>query len=235
MANNSSVKIYLRNNLTDIYGGNMRNYRIKYVIFFIIIMMEISVGSLYLISNGGYLDSSQEIGQVPIGEIIEGIKIEQEFICTENNFAGVEIFFATYQRENKTDMIIEIKKDNEIIYKSRFNSKDIKDNQYKIFECTPISESLGKKYTFVIYSIDAQPGNALTIWASKDDIYKDGSLIINKEKRQQDLKFRTYYSRPNYLLYHDMLMKLPINSQLIYIMIIILAMLINIMLYILLN
>jgi len=132
-----------------------------------------------LIMPPGILGISQPVANQPIGEITGGITAGQTFYSTLPNLNSIDIEFATYARANTKDILFHLRErpDSSIdIITMRVNAQQIPDNQYYKFKFEPIKNSVNKSYYFFLESPNSFPGNAITIWSSKDDVYSQGSL-----------------------------------------------------------
>ena len=140
--------------------------------------------------------SNQSKWNRTVGEIYGDEKIGQTFLAKHNNLSAIEVRLATYNRENKGEFIFHLKSkidSIEDIYNFIGDMSIVEDNAFFDFSFPKIENSKGKKYFFHIESPNAQPGNAITIWANSNDLYKDGEKIINGVPSQGDLVFKTKY------------------------------------------
>ena len=107
---------------------------------------------------------------------------------------------ATYARENHQDIIFHLKEspsDEKDIYTETFNASSMVDNAYRTFSFPPIPDSKGKMLFFSFESPQSRMGDAITIWSTDKDTYKEGALIRNGKKSDGDLRFITYFSEEN--------------------------------------
>ena len=145
------------------------------------------------------IDIVQNKAEKPIGEIVENVSVGQVFKSQHNNLCAIGIIFATYARQNHGHAIFVLKDGKgKIIFKQTFLIDDLIDNAEYIFYFPPIKDSKGKKFYFYIKSLDSKPGNAITVWMSVEDTYKDGYAIKNGKPLEGDLCFKTYYLPDNY-------------------------------------
>lgn len=153
----------------------------------------------------------------PVGELVKGFAIEQEFSSQVENLSRVDLLFATYAKE-KVDSNITVLLINattgEIIRDVFFNSKVLRDNAWYSIEMDPIKHSANKTYKLQIIG-DGTPGRSVTIWrnsASKD--VSGGKLYINSTPAEGSLCFETYgdlaprykliKERPGYSLFENL-------------------------------
>lgn len=130
----------------------------------------------------------------PIGEIYGDTVIGQSFIATENNLTRVDVLFLTYERENNKDIIFHLidQSSTDDIAEIIINASEISTNDYCSFYFDPIPGSKMKTYSFSLSSPESYPGNAVSLYSSRNDVYMGGSASINGEKYTGDLAFRTY-------------------------------------------
>jgi len=69
----------------------------------------------------------------------------------------------------------------------------VKDNEFFRFSFPKIEKAKGRKYYFYIEAPQSRPGNALTIWANSEDLYKEGEKIVDGTPAEGDLVFKTVY------------------------------------------
>jgi hypothetical protein len=133
----------------------------------------------------------------PVGEITKDIKVIEKFISEKNGLSDIEVLLAIYNRKFLNPPVINFAlKDTQsgmIISQQSVSASLIKDNSYFKFSVDPISDSKGKEYELIITSPDAVQGNAITAWASNNDIYTDGSLKINEASLPGDLFLKIHY------------------------------------------
>jgi hypothetical protein len=131
----------------------------------------------------------------PVGELVNGFTIEQEFTSQIENLSKVDLLFATYGKSN-VDSNITVQLINattrEMIRDVVFNSKVLRDNAWHSIEMDPIRHSANKTYKLQIRG-DGIPGRSVTIW--RNSAAKDVSiskLYINGTPTEGSLCFATY-------------------------------------------
>ncbi len=139
---------------------------------------------------------SQPVGEQPVGEITGGITVGQTFYSTLPNLNSISVDLATWARTDTKDVTFHLRESPESvndIASVTVNAREIQDNSYYNFKFPKISDSANKTYYFFIDSPDSIPGNAITIWASKEDVYPQGSEYIDSKPVNGDLAFKAYY------------------------------------------
>lgn len=143
------------------------------------------------------------------------MEIGQTFEAAYNYLSGIEVLLATFNRENKGTFIFRLREgfkseDDWIVYPC--DMRDVQDNSFFRFPVFPKKKhTKGKKYYFLLEAPYGEPGNAITIWSSSEDLYKDGEKIINGVPSQGDLVFKTVYELGWSLSFHTLTARLMIT------------------------
>ena len=130
--------------------------------------------------------------ELPVGEIIDEIKVTQTFVPTcPRQIAEIDLMMATYARQNTRSVIIRITDDlGNVVYEEIILATAIKNNDfYRMFVQIPVNKEM-KPYTISITSPGSKPGDASTVWSAAQDIYSDGSAFVNGKELSGDLVFR---------------------------------------------
>lgn len=147
--------------------------------------------------NLTFNDISQKKNSKSVGEIYGTVKVGQTFISEHNNLTRIDVLLATNGNElGNQDIIFHLKNkplDPKDIVAIKINASNVFDNTYYSFDFPPIYNSEGKNFYFYIESPTSSIGNAITIWATDNDAYKNGSLYQNDFPSIDDLNFITYY------------------------------------------
>ena len=138
------------------------------------------------------------INTVPAGEIYGDKKIGQTFKAEYDGFYAVDVLMANYARKVTGEIIFHLKEevgDSDDLFQKKVDAAQVKDNRYFRYKFSKIEDSKGKNYYFYFEAPEAEPGNALTVWANDEDKYFEGEKIINGEPAQGDLIFKTVYDK----------------------------------------
>ncbi|MNW34174.1 hypothetical protein D3C74_111450 [compost metagenome] len=159
-----------------------------FLIFFTFVSLLIG---LYFLEYQSTIDVSQVDSEIPIGEITKEIQVEQTFLAKRNNLSAIQVFFATYNRSNTSNLEFFLFDESNKMYMNKsISAKEIIDNSFLNLEFPKIPNSKNKKFRLIIKS-DGTAGNSVTIWSTHSPSYKDGELIINGDRAGGDLKFQT--------------------------------------------
>lgn len=130
------------------------------------------------------------------GEIRGSITIGQTFTAPYDGLCRIDVLMATYARENTEDVIFHLRSNRESesdLVQININGREIEDTQFRSFTFNPIRDSEGKSYYFFFDSPESVPGDAVTVWGTKKDLYAGGRAFRNHRPGQGDLTFLTYY------------------------------------------
>lgn len=170
-------------------------YKNKKLIFPLILIIELVCIILYLNKLFLYEDVTQVISYGPTDKIIAGTTIEQEFISGEDNLSAVSLYVDTKERKNNSKVKVSIidKATNDIVREVTKKAINFKNNNYAKFVFKPINNSKDKEYIIKVTSVNGDDGNSIALYASEDNVYSNGDIIINGESQEKDLRFKTFY------------------------------------------
>ncbi len=169
--------------------------RILFLIF-VLFVIAISILILSLSFPEKFVHFNQSKWDGTVGEIYGDETIGQTFIAEHNNLYSLEVRLATYNRINTGEFMFYLKSGEprkEDIYSFIGDMSKVQDNRFFRFTFPKIKSSKGKKYFFYFEASQAEPGNAITIWANSRDFYKNGEKMIDGVPSQGDLVFKTEY------------------------------------------
>lgn len=129
-----------------------------------------------------------------VGEIFGDNTIGQTFKAAGNGLSGVELLFGAFARKNTGSISISLLDDKkEQLYEVRFPAAEIQDNSWKHFDFPPVRDSAGKLFALRISSSDSSPGNAVTVWKTREaNLVPEGHLHYAGKRMEGTLSFRTY-------------------------------------------
>jgi hypothetical protein len=136
-----------------------------------------------------------------LGELVGERKVGQVFYSQMKEIASIGILMANYlNRKNTEDILFQVGilpegEFSEIEKKAPLrqvivNASQIQDNAWHFFSFPPIKNCQGKTFYFYLSSPTSYPGNAVTIYYSKDDVLEQGFAFIGGEKLKGDLCFQ---------------------------------------------
>lgn len=134
---------------------------------------------------------------VHTGEIAGTHTAGQTFVAQHDGLAAVDVLLATYARPNTGTLTLHLRADPEAPDDLRTTTVDmarIADNAYQRFAFTPLPDSAGQSYYFVLAAPEAAPGNAVTAWRGNPLSYLDGGLYLDGQSVDGQLTFRLAYA-----------------------------------------
>ena len=141
-----------------------------------------SISSVNMISDESFNSSG-----VHVGEITNNVIIKQKFKSNHNNLSQINIFLATFARNNTSDLTFQLlDDDSKLLAEEIINTTILKDNNYRAFKFESIKESLDKYFVLRISSPNATPGNAVTIWRTDSESF-NGELVNNNILQEDNL------------------------------------------------
>lgn len=142
------------------------------------------------------LNMAQAASDQPVGEIFGDHVVSQRFTTDKNDFAAIELLFATYDRTNQATITVALQDErNATIATWRVSADQIRDNAWRRFYFTPIVNSAGKTFTISVRSDAVTADNAVTVWMSNKATSSNTVLLqYDSQALQGALTFRTYSS-----------------------------------------
>ena len=146
-------------------------------------------------SNQNYITGMcQSFHTHQLGEIFGTKQIVQEVISDRANLSKVELFVGTFRRKNSCNLSVHIEDENGAHLRSAYlDSMYARDNDWNEFTFTPIPDSKNRKLRIKIFSPDASPNNALTVYYV-NHLFSFGNLYQNQRKVSGCLSFRLLYA-----------------------------------------
>ncbi|AKG36512.1 hypothetical protein [Paenibacillus durus] len=179
-------------------------------------LLLLFIVALYLINtylgNAGVVRESMEQNHddLTLSELTAEMEFGQSFVYNQNNLCGVSIKLGSFMRQNDGDLVLGIRKFGEEndIYQTSVKANSIIDNEFFDFRFPPIKLSKNKEYYVYIKSPNGKQGSSITVYASQDDNYKDGTLYVNGKQQSGDLTMKVYYDRNIFVVVTDYLKRI---------------------------
>ncbi len=165
--------------------------RVKYL-FLAIVLNAIFL--TYFMAGSSHMERYDYGESEPLVPITKDVKIKQEFLSCSNRMTGLEIQFATYGRQNSSDLSVKLTEaeTGRILFEETLSAGNLKDNQYKKFDFKELPDSGDKKYIISIES-DAAEENAATVWSGNGQ-YENTALFMGDKHISKTLNFNIYYA-----------------------------------------
>lgn len=101
-----------------------------------------------------------------LGELLPDRVVEQTLVCPDDHLSHVALMVGTYRRVNTSSLVLRILDDQgNTVREVTRPTATFGDNEFTVFHFEPIPESRDRTFQLWIASPDAQPGNAITLWA----------------------------------------------------------------------
>lgn len=134
-----------------------------------LLVIAICLTAFWAISKEQLLNyhSSTEIiaANENVGELVNGYVLEQKFKVDASEVTGFSAVISAFYRENTSNLVFQIWDNEVLLSTSVINTQGIKDgleNQFMLDE--PLRGVKNKVLSMKIYSDNAVPGNAVTLW-----------------------------------------------------------------------
>lgn len=102
----------------------------------------------------------------PIGELVKGTSVRQQFTADADELTGVSLQFSTYDRKNTATLSVRIEDAAQnVLAQQQIPSSTLADNdEYTLTFNAPVPIQRNQPLTLVLESPDGTPGNAVTAW-----------------------------------------------------------------------
>ena len=130
-----------------------------------------------------------------IGPLAGRRRIEQQFIARYDALCGVEVLVSTGGRRNTRDVrfrLWDVDRGEEVATVV-VNAVLMLERSYVAFDFSPIPGSAGRRYRFVLDSLDSVAGDAIALWAYRESRLTEGGLRENGRPRAGHLIFGLVY------------------------------------------
>lgn len=139
-----------------------------------------------------------------LGELDSQTQFRQSFVPRQSSIAGIAINFGNYLRSNRGTVTLTL---STLGRKPRRDKPDLTPEDNLVTLAVPASRIREKDHVFWFERKNISPGapllitisstspreQAVTVWASRTDRYKEGLLFVNDSPVDGDMVFQTYY------------------------------------------
>jgi len=132
-----------------------------------------------------------------LGELQPGKEVAQTFQCSQPNLAAIAVKAALYGRANACSLEMSLYSEDAAspLQRVRQSVLENTDDGWIVFRFSPLPDSAGADYRFVVSSPDARPGNACGLYYCRETLYREGSLRANGRTGKGALVFQTFVER----------------------------------------
>lgn len=154
----------------------------------------------------------------PVGEITSMAVVDQNFVSNCNSIEAIELFGATYIRENEGTVLVSLYMvdeapdenirnleydDYKLIAQWQIDASKMEDNtlvslkvaEANIYKADVNTKLKDKPCLISITSPDSKPGSSVTFWTTQEDVYPNGCVRITGFEQYNDLWFNVHGSK----------------------------------------
>lgn len=148
----------------------------------------------------------QEISNVVAGELLPDTSIGQTFTARLPGVCRVDIRLATYARTGLQGPVI-FRLQRDVLANSptavilQADAGIVVDNQFHVFAFAALPNAMGETFYFFLEAPEARPGQAITVWGTRQsEAYAGGKAVLRNlpQSGLEDLAFRVHYC-PSFL------------------------------------
>lgn len=123
----------------------------------------------------------------PLGELVQGIELEQPFMAEADEIRGISLMLSTYNRNNTSVLTVGIEDESgNLLAQTVIPALSIEDNAVRDVPFSePVAVEPGHWYQLVLYSPDAVPGNAITAWSGNTVLASRTEIVLELDDRQK--------------------------------------------------
>lgn len=177
---------------------DIKKVGIKLVLIYIVV----AIAFKFIAGEGIKLQRGYEepiSGPSVIGEIIDGTVIRQDFLLDKDSITSFIIYPTTYNRINNGKIFVDLvdSKTQNILYSKNYDVSLLEDNKpLEIISDKAINlTNTSGKYSLIIKSEGANPGNAISLWYNPTLIQNGTGLILNNSPIDGELSFSISYEK----------------------------------------
>lgn len=130
-----------------------------------------------------------------VGELNEGIVVEQEFVCTQKQLEQINLKFTNYMRENSGIVSLQLKdkESGEILRQTEINAAEISQDEEFVWQMNPVVENVSDSVLALVVTADSQPGQGVSIYRNSTQ-NRDGMFLYqNGSEAAGMLAFQSVY------------------------------------------
>ena len=147
------------------------------------------------------VDIQQEKGSSLAGELLDGHSFGQTFTPQHDGLSRVDLYTATYARENSQPVIFQISSapsddvaagvPQELV-RVELGAAQISNSGPTVITFPPLPSTAGQTLYLSIESPGSVPGDAVTVYMEEEDVYPGGQFYMDGEASQGDIAFIAY-------------------------------------------
>jgi hypothetical protein len=182
---------------------------IKYGVLFLFFLLQIY---LIFLKKHDTLDLDVYPNTTPTQLIFGAQTVGQTFFARSDNLCRVDVMMGTLDRQNDRDLIFSLwdaGPTKTVVGSATVNTSRLLNNLYNSFVFKPIRKSKSREFEFILSSPTSWRENSVCAWMNDRNIYRRGTVLLNKAAGRGDLVFRIYSRRPVYTELHRIVRNNP--------------------------
>ena len=161
-------------------------------------MNRIALLALVMLLSGcaiGGVDIEQEQSSGLVGELLDGHTFGQTFTLQYDGLYRIDLYTATYARENTHPVIFRIKAAPDApkhLVRLELPAPQISNSGPTVITFPSLSDTAGRTLHFSVESPGSVPGDAITVYRHEEDVYADGGMYVDGQTIGGDIAFIAY-------------------------------------------
>ncbi|MBL8139606.1 MAG: YfhO family protein [Acidobacteria bacterium] len=137
------------------------------------------------------------VGYAPLGELVDGRRVEQPFTGRFNGLRSIDVLTATYGRYNGGTFRVSLENDARARLATReIDAAIVPSNEWMRLEFAPIANSAGQRFWIVIEAHGATVDRAATVWMTGEPVEVSHRAVVDGRQDARSVWYRTFSSAP---------------------------------------
>ena len=122
-------------------------------------------------------------------------RVGQTFFVDYRGLSAVAVKLTTEGQPGSAAVVFHLQASGQVLLTRTLAVKSLVDEAYYTFEFDPLSDLVEQDAYFYLEQSDVEAGKGLAVWATEDDAYSEGELVLSgfESADVQDLAFRLTY------------------------------------------
>lgn len=188
------------NNLTATASVKMNWLRCRFLLGLAIFLIPAGVSLYVAIINAGSFVINNTTADKHFGELTKTRNFSQSFIIDKTaSLKRIDLMLATFIRHNNGSIQVSLLgPETKVLAETSLAMQDIQDNAWhSFFKNSNIILVKDIRYTIKLSTENAEPGNAITWWATAKDTYAHGEAIVDGKPTSGDFCFKLFLNEQN--------------------------------------
>jgi hypothetical protein len=152
----------------------------------------------------GGVEIEQEQASGLAGELLDGHTFGQTFTLQYDGLYRVDLYTATYARENLHPVIFRIQPSPSVplprsgegstddLVRLELPAAQISNSGPTVITFPPLADTAGRTLYFSVESPGSVPGDAITVYRDEEDVYSGGQMYVDGQPTSGDIAFIAY-------------------------------------------